>query len=203
MLYIVPTLIGYLLGCSNMAAYLAALRGVDLKSGGTGNPGASNTLILMGWRAGVLVGVHDIGKAVAAVLLAKAFFPGLPLAGAVAGVCSVLGHMFPFYLKFRGGKGFASYLGMTLALNWRFALLLFVIVAAVTLISDYIVIGTMTTVVSVPLFSAWEHHYIAALLLAALSAIIVYKHRMNLVHICDGTEIGFQSAKRGDHRKGA
>lgn len=70
MLYIVSALIGYLLGCSNMATYLAALRGVDLKSGGTGNPGASNTLILMGWRAGVLVGVHDIGKAVAAVLLA-------------------------------------------------------------------------------------------------------------------------------------
>ena len=102
MLYIVSALIGYLLGCSNMATYLAALRGVDLKSGGTGNPGASNTLILMGWRAGVIVGVHDIGKAVAAVLLAKALFPGLPLAGAVAGVCSVLGHMFPFYLKFRG-----------------------------------------------------------------------------------------------------
>lgn len=203
MLYIVPALIGYLLGCSNMATYLAALRGVDLKSGGTGNPGASNALILMGWRAGVLVGVHDIGKAVAAVLLAKELFPGLPLVGAVAGVCSVLGHMFPFYLKFRGGKGFASYLGMTLALNWKFALLLFVIVAAVTLISDYIVIGTMTTVVSVPLFSVWEHHYIAALLLAALSAIIVYKHRMNLVRICDGTEIGFRSAKRGDHRKGA
>lgn len=203
MLYVVPALIGYLLGCSNMATYLAALRGVDLKSGGTGNPGASNTLILMGWRAGVIVGVHDIGKAVAAVLLAKTLFPGLPLAGAVAGVCSVLGHMFPFYLKFRGGKGFASYLGMTLALNWKFALLLFVIVAAVTLISDYIVIGTMTTVVSVPLFSVWEHHYIAALLLAALSAIIVYKHRMNLVRICDGTEIGFRSAKRGDHRKGA
>lgn len=70
MLYIVSALIGYLLGCSNMATYLAALRGVDLKSGGTGNPGASNMLILMGWRAGVLVGVHDIGKAVAAVLLA-------------------------------------------------------------------------------------------------------------------------------------
>ncbi len=198
--YLVSAAAGYLLGCSNMAVYLAALRGVDLRSGGSGNPGASNAMILMGWRAGILVGLHDIGKAAAAVLLAAHLFPGTALVGAVAGVACVLGHMFPFYLRFRGGKGFASYLGMTLALNWRFALVLLLAVAVITLVTDYIVLGTMATVVSFPAYSALTGSYLAALLLSLLSLIIIYRHRMNLVHIYRGTEIGLRSAHRGDHR---
>ena len=200
MQYLLTALIGYSLGCSNMAFYLAALKGVDLRGGGSGNPGASNALILMGWRAGVLVGLHDIGKAIAAVLLAEWLFPALPLAGAVAGVCCVMGHMFPFYLRFRGGKGFASYLGMALALNWKFALVILAAVVVITLLTDYIVLGTMTTVVSFPLYSVWTKSYRAALLLSLLSVVIVYKHRVNLVRIRRGTEIGLRSAHRGDHR---
>ncbi len=200
MQYHLIVLLGYLIGCSNMAVYLAALRGVDLRAGGSGNPGASNAMILMGWRAGILVGLHDIGKAAAAVLLCEWLFPALPLAGAAAGAACVLGHMFPFYLKFRGGKGFASYLGMALALNWRAALVILLAVIVITLVTDYIVLGTMATVVSFPLYSALTGSYLAALLLSAVSLVIIYKHRMNLVRICRGTEIGLRSANRGDHR---
>jgi len=131
--YLLILLIGYLLGCSNMAVYLAAAQNVDLRSGGSGNPGASNALILMGWRAGLLVGAHDIAKAVLAVLLCRLLFPAVPLAGALSGAACVVGHMFPFYMRFHGGKGFAAYLGMTLALNWRFALLLLLAVSLITL----------------------------------------------------------------------
>lgn len=198
--YVLIVALGYLLGCSNMAVYLAALRGVDLRAGGSGNPGASNAMLLMGWRAGIVTALHDIGKAVAAVLLAELLFPACPLAGAVAGAASVAGHMFPFYMRFHGGKGFASYFGMVLALNWRFALILAVAVIVITLVTDYIVLGTMTTVVSFPLYSAWTGSYVAAGLLSLLSAVIIYKHRMNLVRICKGTEIGLRSAHRGDHR---
>lgn len=200
MQYLLIALIGYLLGSSNMATYLAAFKGVNLRAGGSGNPGASNAMILMGWRAGILVGVHDIGKAVIAVLVCAHFFPAVPLAGAVAGVSCVMGHMFPFYLKFRGGKGFAPYLGMVLALHWKFALILVLAVILVTLVTDYIVLGTMTTVVSFPLYAAWTDSILAGALLALLSSVIIYKHRMNLVHIYHGTEIGFRSANRGEHR---
>lgn len=199
--YPLIALIGYVIGTSNMAIYLAKLKGVDLAhAGGTGNPGASNALILMGWRAGVLVGAHDIGKAVLAVWLAGALFPEIALSGAVAGVACVIGHMFPFYMHFRGGKGFAAYLGMTLALNWRFALGLLIAIALLVLVTDYIVVGTMTTVVSFPAYCAATHHYVMALLLCVASAVIIYKHRSNLVRIANGTEIGLRSAGRGDHR---
>ena len=139
MKYILVVALGYLLGCSNMAKYIAAMKKVDLSAGGSGNPGASNAVILMGWGAGVLVAIHDIGKAALAVILARLMFPGAPLIGAAAGVAAVLGHIYPFWMKFKGGKGFASYLGMTIALNWKFAIVVLLLVAVVTLITDYIV----------------------------------------------------------------
>ena len=199
--YPLIALIGYLIGSSNMAFYLAKLKGVDLKTdGGTGNPGASNALILMGWKAGVLVGAHDIGKAVLAVWLAGVLFPNAACGGAAAGVACVLGHMFPFYTHFRGGKGFAAYLGMTLALNWKFALILLAAIVILLLVTDYIVMGTMTTVLAFPAYCAATHHVVTALILCVASAAMIWKHRDNLVRIADGTEIGFRSAGRGDHR---
>lgn len=200
MTYFIIILIGYLIGTSNMATYLAALKKVDLRAGGSGNPGASNAMILMGWKAGILVGLHDIGKAAAAVLLARYLFPETVLVGVVAGVACVFGHMFPFYLRFRGGKGFASYLGMTLALHWKFALVLMLAVVIITLVTDYIVLGTMTTVISLPIYCAITQNLLAALILSAASLVIIYRHHDNLVRICRGTEIGLRSAHRGDHR---
>ena len=112
MRYILPVLLGYLLGCSHMAYYIGKLKKLDIRSAGSGNLGASNATVLFGWGSGVLVAVHDIGKAFAAVLLAKWLFPDLEYAGAAAGVACVLGHIFPFYLEFKGGKGLASYYGV-------------------------------------------------------------------------------------------
>ena len=201
LLYIAILLLAYLMGCSNMALYLSKYKGVDLRAAGSGNLGASNAMVLMGWGPGVIVAVHDIGKALLAVVLARHFGQGLPFIGAAAGVACVLGHMFPFFLRFRGGKGFASYLGMTLALNWKFALLVMVIVALVTFISDYIVVGTVTTVVLVPAYMAFTHGlYFSAILCIATAAILI-KHRENYVRIYRGTEIGLRKANRGEHRK--
>ncbi|MBQ1602699.1 MAG: glycerol-3-phosphate acyltransferase, partial [Oscillospiraceae bacterium] len=140
LVYLPIVLMGYLLGTSNMAVYLAALKGDDLRAHGSGNPGASNAMLLWGWKAGVIVGIHDIGKAMLAVYLAERLFPDVAFAGVAAGVACVIGHMFPFYLRFHGGKGFASYLGMTLALNWKFALGLCIAILIITLVTDYIVL---------------------------------------------------------------
>lgn len=202
MKYILIILLGYLLGSSSMSYYLSKLKGVDLRAKGSKNLGASNTMILMGWKSGILVGIHDIGKSVLAVLLAAHFFPGIPYAGAIAGVASVFGHIFPFYLGFRGGKGFASYLGMTLGLNWKLALVILLAVVVITFVTDYIVLGTLTTILSVPTYMGFSTHspvLPAILLLGTL--VIIYKHRENFVRLYHGTEIGFRSANRGDHRK--
>lgn len=199
--YVIVTVIGYLLGCSNMAWYLAKLKGVDMSAGGSGNPGASNAAILMGWRAGILVGIHDIGKAVLAVLLAKLLFPETDGITEAAGAACVIGHIFPVFLKFKGGKGFASFIGMTLALDWRFALVILAAVVAVTVLTDYLVVGTTLTVVSLPTYMAVTRHgWVPVLILAFVAAVILWKHRKNYVRIWNRTEIGLRSTMKGEHR---
>ncbi len=200
MKYILVILVAYLIGCSNMAWYLAKLKKVDLTDKGSGNLGASNAMILMGWPAGILVGAHDIFKAFLVVFLAKTIFPEIEFAGGAAGVACVLGHIFPFYLKFKGGKGFASYLGMTLALNWKFALIVLLAVVVVTLVTDYIVLGTVTTIISVPVYLGITVGPIVAAILCIATGVILYKHRHNFVRIWKGTEIGLRSANKGEHR---
>ena len=201
MKYILVIALGYLLGCSNMAKYIAAMKKVDLSAGGSGSPGASNAVILMGWGAGVLVAVHDIGKAALAVVLARLLFPDAPLIGAAAGVAAVLGHIYPFWMKFQGGKGFASYLGMTIALHWKFAIAVLLLVVAVTLITDYIVAATTTTIVLVPIgLGILTQSLILPLILLVASLVIAWKHKDNYVRMYNGTEIRFRKAGRGDYR---
>lgn len=199
--YVIVILGAYLLGCSNMALYLSKIKKVDARAGGSGNLGASNAVMLMGWKAGILVAIHDIGKSALAVILARMLYPELEHIGAVAGVASIMGHIYPFYLKFRGGKGFASYLGMTLALNWKLALIIMALVVIVTLVTDYIVMGTTLTIISVPAYFGWTTRSMTlVLILCIATAVIIYKHRMNYVRIWNGTEFGLRSAARGEHR---
>ena len=201
MYYVLVILCAYVLGSSSMSFYLSRLKGVDLRSKGSRNLGASNSVILMGWKAGVIVGIHDIGKAVIAVLAAEILYPELPYIGVIAGVACVLGHIFPFYLKFKGGKGFASFVGMVLALNWRFALVLIVLIIIVTLVTDYIVSGTVTAVVLSPIyFGIAEHNVIFPCIILIATAVILYKHRENFVRIIKGGEIGIRSTLRGKHK---
>jgi len=201
MYYLLVILVAYILGSSSMSYYVAKMKGVDIQNKGSKNLGASNAMITLGWKYGILVGIHDIAKSAIAVILAQLLFPSLPYIGAVAGVASVLGHIFPFYLKFKGGKGFASYLGMTIALNWKLALVILLLIVLVTLITDYIVVGTTLTITIVPAFLGFaSRSWILPLILLIATFVIVYKHRMNYVRICKGTEIGLRSANRGDHR---
>ena len=199
--YAIVILLSYILGSSNMAKYLAMAKKVDLTAGGSGNLGAINAVILMGWGAGVLTALHDIGKSALAVILARMVFPDAPHIGAVAGVASVLGHIYPFWMKFKGGKGFASYLGMTIALHWKFAIAVLLLVVAVTLITDYIVAATTTTIILVPIgLGVLTQSIILPLILLVASLVIAWKHRENYIRIYNGTEIRFRKAGRGDYR---
>ena len=201
MQYLLGAALGYLLGCSSMAFYLAKLKKADLKSNGSGNLGASNATVLLGWRAGILVAVHDVGKSLLAVLLAQWLFPNVAHIGAVAGIASVLGHIFPFYLKFNGGKGFASYVGMTMGLNWKLAVCMILVVAIVTILTDYVVCGTVTTIITVPVYMGiTTHNLLLVAILCVGTLVILYKHRENFPRMLNGTELGLRSAIRGDNK---
>ncbi len=198
--YPLIALLGYVFGSSNMAIYLAKLKGLDIYCVGSKNPGASNALVTMGWQAAVLVCVHDLIKCNLAVFLAGLLFPDVACARAVAGAACVLGQMYPFYMHFRGGKGFAAYLAVTLALDWKFALCLYIVLIVLLIASNYVVVCTFTTIVVVPVWFACTGRVREALLLCIPSAFMLWKHRENIARLRNGTEIGLRAAGRGDHR---
>jgi len=187
--------LGYLLGSPNLALLLAKRRAVDLGAGaGSGNPGATNAFLLMGWRAGLLVALHDVGKAVLAVRLALRLFPAAVLGGVVSGVGCVLGHMFPFYRRFRGGKGVAPYLGMLLALDWRMALLLFVAAVLIGFVTNFPVLGSLIAVSAAPVYYAVTWRPAAGAVLAVASVAMLLRHRENFARFRSGTETSYRDA---------
>ncbi|MBQ8623821.1 MAG: glycerol-3-phosphate acyltransferase [Oscillospiraceae bacterium] len=195
LIYVITFICAYALGSSNMAYYISKIKKIDVKNQGSKNLGASNATMLLGWSAGILSAVHDIGKAVLAVVLANLIFPEVPLIGAVAGVASVLGHIYPFYLKFRGGKGFASFIGVTVALNWKIGLIILAVAVVVALITNYIVAGTTSMIVFSPIaLAVFSHSLLLGIILAIASAVIAYKHRDNYVRIFNGTEFKLSKA---------
>lgn len=195
MIYLLIALGGYLMGSFNLAFFLAKAKGFDIRSLGSNNAGASNATVTMGLKAGIAVAVLDILKSCLAALLAGLLFPQLPHAALLAGVAAVLGHIFPFYLKFRGGKGFASFMGLALAIDWRFFLAMVVIVLLITLITDYIVVGTLTAITSLPLYLLWQRTALLGILIVCVASLVILgKHFVNIKRILTGQEIGLRRA---------
>ena len=174
---------------------------VDIRSNGSGNLGASNATVLLGWGAGVIVAVHDIGKAFLAVLVVKFLFPDVENVGVVTGVACILGHIYPFYLKFKGGKGLASMIGVVAALDWRVALAVVVLLVVVTLVTDFIALGTISVSVASPL-GMWltTHNWLVALILCIATVVMIFKHADNIKRIRNKTEIGLLSTVKGENR---
>ena len=201
MQYILVVLAAYVLGSSSMAFYLAKLKNVDIRKNGTGNLGASNTTVLLGWWSGILVLIHDVGKGILAVWLSQKLFPELPYIGYAAGVACALGHIFPFYLGFRGGKGFAAYFGMTLALNWKIGLMVALVAVIVTVVTDYIALAATATVLWVPAWFGYAEQSLApAAILLVLTAVMLFKHKENYRRMLRHEEIGLRSTIKGKNR---
>ena len=192
MKYLLAAALGYLLGSSNMAFYLSKIKNVDLKKGGTGNLGTSNALIQLGWKAGALTFMHDLGKAVVAVLLARLLFPTTPFADYVAGFASVFGHCFPFYMHFKGGKGFAPYGGAVLTLNPEYGFLMLAIVIVIIFICNYVVVGNYATIISYPVYLLLRKSWQPAILAFEVGILIFVKHWSNVKKIQNGTEKKFR-----------
>lgn len=191
--FAVAVLIGYLIGCFNLAYIISKVKKIDLQNTGSKNLGASNTFITVGKGLGVLVGACDIFKCTLVILLIKVIFPEIEYIPYVTGIACVLGHMFPFYLKFKGGKGFASFLGMSLGIHWKYFIIIGICIILITLITKYIVLATMATVISYPIFLFFStSNWIVVAMVALLSCLIIIKHLKNLIRIAKGEEFKFK-----------
>ena len=200
--YIYTSLISYLLGSFNIAYFVSKAHGFDIRETGSRNAGASNMKVNFGWGAGIMTCLVDMLKAIVAMKLCAYLFPDNEIIPALAGVMAVVGHIYPFYMGFHGGKGFASYLGMLIGLNWKLALAIMLLVGIVSLLSNYIVAGTLTTMVTVPLYLIFTRANIyVTLAITALSLLIIYKHRINIKRIINHEEmVIFDRSKKKEQK---
>ena len=182
--------IGYGLGQLSPAALISNLKRKDLREYGTGNLGATNTFLVFGKFYGIAVMIFDVLKAYFAIQIAKNLFPLFKFAGLVAGCFAVIGHIFPAYLEFRGGKGVATFAGLILAYDVRTLIVVLLIAIAIMAVTNF---GTWGPVSAAVLFPAWLLFKIQNLVVfggvAAVGGLVIHKHKENFIKARDGEEI--------------
>ncbi|MGY3535264.1 glycerol-3-phosphate 1-O-acyltransferase PlsY [Bradyrhizobium sp. USDA 4452] len=179
--------IGYLLGSIPFGMILTRLAGTqDLRTIGSGNIGATNVLRTghKGLAAATLLG--DMLKGTVAVIVAGSIDG--PNAAMLAALGAFLGHLFPVWLKFRGGKGVATYIGVLLGLFWPAALIFAVIWIGTATTTRYSSLSALVAAFVTPLFLWWFGHNALASLFAVLTLLLFYMHRENIQRLQAGTE---------------
>ncbi|SIT75319.1 glycerol-3-phosphate acyltransferase [Edaphobacillus lindanitolerans] len=187
---------GYLIGCVHGSTVAGRLSGVNLKETGVKNAGASNAAIVLGKKYGALVAAIDIGKGVLAVLLAKGLAAQAALgdeAGAllvfVMAAAVVLGHNFPFHMKFNGGKGTATIIGVLLGFDWKIGLAGLALLIVFSLVTDFIVFGVLMLYVTFILTAVvFAPGFGPDLIAAGLFVMAVWKHLENFRRLRTGEE---------------
>ncbi len=190
-------IVSYLIGSINSSILISkAVMGKDIRESGSGNAGATNMLRTMGKKYAVITLVIDILKGVVALLLAKLVinFGAYDVSMYIAGVAVVIGHNFPVFFGFKGGKGVATSLGVILLLDWKIGLITLVIALAIMAISKYVSLGSIMaalafviiqTVVMIVTDNFDITRFICVLILGGL---LIIRHRANIVRLLNGTE---------------
>ena len=193
----------YLLGSIPFGILLTRFRGAgDLRKSGSGNIGATNVARVAGPLAGILTLVLDAGKGVAAVLFAERYANGSAGWMTLAALTALVGHCFPIWLRFKGGKGVAPALGVFLVLCPLAALAALTLFILVVAYGRYVSLGSITAAAAMPLlmYVLWEPPHAPPLIVTAgtfaASALIVWKHDANIQRLLQGDEPKFSFSKR-------
>jgi glycerol-3-phosphate acyltransferase PlsY len=178
--------LGYLLGSIPFGLLLTRIGGAgDLRAIGSGNIGATNVLRTGRKGLAALTLLLDVAKGAAAVMVARWINPDYALLG---GLAAFLGHCYPVWLRFRGGKGVATLLGIALALSWPVGLIYAGVWLTVLALFRYSSVGGMAAAVSAPVAAALWSEFEMAVLFLALMLIVLWKHRANIERLLTGDE---------------
>jgi len=198
---VVMAIIAYLIGSINFSVIISKkVAGFDVREKGSGNAGSTNMLRSVGKGAAVLTLLCDILKGVVAILIAigignlvKDADKGLLVQ--IAGVAVVLGHRFPIFFGFKGGKGVATSLGILLMTNWQIGLICLVFALVLMVLTQMVSLGSCAAAVLFPVLTLFiKEHYIVAeggnyfIYSVILAVIVLYNHRSNIKRMLNGTE---------------
>ena len=186
---------GYLLGSFNASILLSRLAlGRDVRKEGSGNAGATNMTRLYGWKAGALALCADMLKAALALLLGSFLLGDFGIA--VSGIACMLGHCFPVFYHFKGGKGISVGAMIGLAIDWRVFLAIVAAFLLAALLSKKVSVGSLAAALMISLSSILFHVSTPKLVLALVSmCIAVFQHRQNMKRLADGKEPDFKAGR--------
>lgn len=191
----ISAVIGYLIGSINSSVVIGKLYKTDVRTHGSGNAGLTNTFRVLGRKAALFVLLGDVLKGIIACLIGLAITKDGII---VAGTFAVVGHNWPVYFNFKGGKGILTSAVVVLMLDWRIGLIalgIFIILVALT---KYVSLGSIIASLSVPvsaiIFNKGTLFIIFAFFLAAMA---IYRHRTNIKRLADGTENKLSLSKKG------
>ncbi len=180
---------GYLLGSIPFGLLSARIAGIDIRTVGSGNIGATNVLRTGRKDLAALALIGDSGKGALAVLLAGLLTDWLPAAMAIAAGAAFTGHLFPVWLKFKGGKGVATFFGTMLAIAWPAGLLAGVTWLLVAFLFRMSSLAGLTAVALAPFFAlATEQPYPVVVLAVFMAVLVFFRHRDNIARLLKGTE---------------
>ncbi len=201
-------IIGYAFGCIQSAFIIGRLVGkIDIRDYGSGNAGFTNTSRVLGAKAGISVFLLDLLKLIVAYTVCSLIFDGSGsfltgtslLPGIYGGIGAVLGHNFPFYLKFRGGKGIACTLGLMLCVDWKVALLTYAVGFVIFIVKKYISLASLTMALLYPIFMlVFGFDTEPVILMFILCALAYIKHKSNIERLIHGNENKFRFGKKSE-----
>jgi glycerol-3-phosphate acyltransferase PlsY len=195
--YIAAAAIAYLIGSINFSVIFSRkLAGFDLREKGSKNAGTTNMLRTVGKKGAIIVLLCDILKGVIAVFIAKLISGDMnsAIACQIAGFCAVLGHTFPIFFEFRGGKGVATSIGILLVLNWQIGLICLLYGIIMIILTRMVSLGSITAAILFPVLTIFiRTHYIATgfnytIFGIIMAAFILFNHRTNIKRLNEGTE---------------
>ncbi len=196
----IGVVLAYLLGSLPSSVWVGqAYHGIDIRDYGSGNAGATNTFRVLGRKAGILVMAMDVFKGLTAVTLATVwmqlgFVPEtqIILVKLIFGISAVLGHIFPVYVGFRGGKGVATLLGMVLGINPMAAAICVAVFMIVLLLTRYVslssIMGTLSFPLTLLLTDIQPNDQILVVFGFTFSIAVIFTHKKNILRILNGTE---------------
>ena len=207
---IIVAIIAYLIGSINFSVIISKkIAGFDVREKGSGNAGSTNMLRSVGKGAAALTLLCDVLKGVVAILIAigignliKEADKGLLVQ--IAGIAVVIGHTFPIFFGFKGGKGVATSLGILLMTNWQIGLICLVFALVLMALTQMVSLGSCAAAVLFPVLTLFiKDHYIVAeggsyfIYSVILAVIVLYNHRSNIKRILNGTEnkLSFKNTK--------
>lgn len=210
---IIGLVAAYLVGAIPTAIwYGRAVHGIDVRNYGSGNAGATNTLRTLGKKAGVIVMIGDLLKGFLATSISKVLMEmgaisadKLELWMLLFGLAAALGHIFPVYANFRGGKGVATLLGMILAINLNIALICIGVFFIVLVVSKYVSLGSMLAALAFPMAFFMPRYKpdepLTIVFAFALASVVVITHQKNIKRLINGQEnkTRIRLKKKRDH----